>query len=135
RGEECRWHGLRHAARSAHCGDRKARRQDRGRQGSAISRAARAFVQVRQRRLMFTAVVRVTGAGRLADFRERLRWLLVRDPEAEDYSEHHVEGLLEYRFELKKGIPFPVFTEVSGDFPELRVEAEWDHDGVKGRAV
>jgi len=60
---------------------------------------------------------------------------MVRDAEAEDYSEHHAEGRLEYRFELKKGIPFPVFTEVSGDYPELRVEAEWDHDGVKGRAV
>jgi hypothetical protein len=80
-------------------------------------------------------VVRVTGAGRLADFRERLRWLMVRDAEAEDYTEHHAEGRLEYRFELKKGIPFPAFTEASGNFPELRVEAEWDHDGVKGRAV
>jgi hypothetical protein len=84
---------------------------------------------------LFTAVVRITGAGRLADFRERLRWLMVRDPDAEDYSEHHADGRLEYRFEPKKGIPFPVFTEVSGDFPELRVEAEWDHDGVRGRAV
>jgi hypothetical protein len=60
---------------------------------------------------------------------------MVRDAEAEDYTEHHAEGRLEYRFELKKGIPFPVFTEVSGNFPELRVEAEWDHDGVRGRAV
>ena len=84
---------------------------------------------------MFTAVVRITGAGRLADFRERLRWLMVRDVDAENYSEHHAEGRLEYRFEPKKGIPFPVFTEVSGDFPELRVEAEWNHDGVRGRAV
>ena len=54
---------------------------------------------------MFTAVVRVTGAGRLADFRERLRWLMVRDEEAEEYSEHHVEGVLEYRFTPQKGIP------------------------------
>ena len=84
---------------------------------------------------MFTAVVRITGAGRLADFRERLRWLMVRDEEAEDYTEHHGEGRLEYRFQPKKGIPFPVFAQVSGDFPELRVEAEWDHDGVRGRAV
>ncbi len=80
-------------------------------------------------------MVRITGAGRLADFRERLRWLMVRDAEAEDYTEHHAEGRLEYRFELKKGIPFPVLTEASGEFPELRVEAEWDHDGVRGRAV
>ncbi len=84
---------------------------------------------------MFTAVVRITGAGRLADFRERLRWLMVRDPGAEDYTEHHVAGRLEYRFAPKKGIPFPALAEASGDFPELRVEAEWDHDGVRGRAV
>lgn len=84
---------------------------------------------------MFTAVVRITGAGRLADFRERLRWLMVRDAESEDYTEHHAEGRLEYRFEPKKGVPFPVLTQASGDFPELRVEAEWDHDGVRGRAV
>ena len=84
---------------------------------------------------MFTALVRVTGAGRLADFRERLRWLMVRDADAEDYTEHHGEDRLEYRFTPKKGIPFPAFTEASADFPELRVEAEWDHDGVRGRAV
>ena len=84
---------------------------------------------------MFTAVVRVSGAGRLADFRERLRSLMVRDPEAEEYTEHHAAGLLEYRFTPKKGIPFPAFAEASGDFPELRVEAQWDHDGLQGRAV
>jgi hypothetical protein len=84
---------------------------------------------------MFTAVVRITGAGRLADFRERLRWLLVRDPQAEDYTEHLEGAVLEYRFTPKKGIPFPALTEASEDFPELRVEAEWDHDGVRGRAV
>jgi hypothetical protein len=84
---------------------------------------------------LFTAVVRITGAGRLADFRERLRWLMVRDADAEDYTEHHGEGRLEYRFAPKKGIPFPTFTEVSSDFPELRVEAEWEHDGVRGRAI
>jgi hypothetical protein len=83
---------------------------------------------------VFTAIVRVTGAGRLADFRERLRWLMVRDEEAEDYTEHHAEGLLEYRFTPKKGLPFPALTEASAEFPELQVEAEWEHDGVRGRA-
>lgn len=84
---------------------------------------------------MFTAVVRITGTGRLDDFRERLRWLMVRDPDAEDYTEHHEPGRLEYRFRPKKGIPFPVLTQASMDFPELRVEAQWNHDGVEGRAV
>ena len=83
----------------------------------------------------FRAVVRVTGAGRLEDFRERLRWLMVRDVDAEDYTEHHAEGILEYRFEPKHGIPFPPFVAASADFPELRVEAEWERDGVRGRAV
>lgn len=79
--------------------------------------------------------MRISGAGRLTDFRERLRWLMVRDIDAEEYTEHHAEGLLEYRFEPKAGIPFPVFAQASADFPELRVEAEWEHDGVRGRAV
>jgi hypothetical protein len=84
---------------------------------------------------MFSAVVRVSGAGRLADFRERLRWLLVRDPDADDFTEHHAEGLLEYRFAPRRGLPFPALTEASGSFPELRVEAEWEHDGVQGRVI
>ena len=84
---------------------------------------------------MFSAVVRVSGAGRLADFRERLRWLMVRDADAEPYTEHHGEGVLEYRFQPKKGIPFPAFAEASGAFPELRVEARWEHDGIRGSAV
>jgi hypothetical protein len=84
---------------------------------------------------VFTAVVRITGAGRLEDFRERLRWLMVRDIDAEDYTEHHHDGVLEYRFEPKLGLPFPVLMQASGDFPELRVEATWKKDDVRGRAV
>jgi hypothetical protein len=84
---------------------------------------------------VFTAVVRISGAGRLADFRERLRQLMVRDPEAEDYTEHHGAGFLEYRFAPRRGIPFPAFTEASGEFPELRVEATWQRDGRNGRAA
>ena len=88
---------------------------------------------------MFTAVVRITGVGRLADFRERLRWLMVRDVDAEEYSEHHGEGVLEYRFEPKLGIPFPAFAQASADFPELRVEARWtqttEHEEVRGFAA
>jgi hypothetical protein len=84
---------------------------------------------------LFTAVVRVTGVGRLAEFRERLRWLMVRDIDAETYTEHHGDERLEYRFEPRLGLPFPAFTEASRDFPELRVEVEWDHDGDRGRVV
>ena len=80
-------------------------------------------------------MVRITGAGRLDDFRERLRWLMVRDEDAEDYTEHHAAGTLEYRFTPRRGIPFPAFTAASADFPELRVEAEWERDGERGRAV
>jgi hypothetical protein len=84
---------------------------------------------------MFTAIIRVSGAGRLEEFRERLRWLMVRDEDAEEYSEHRAEGVLEYRFTPRKGIPFPAFAAASADFPELQVEAEWEHDGVRGRAL
>ena len=81
----------------------------------------------------FTATVRVTGgAGRFEEFRERVRWLLVRDPDTEPYTEHHTTAALEYRFELSKGLPFPTFVAASAEFPELRVEAEWDKDGAKG---
>jgi hypothetical protein len=88
---------------------------------------------------MLTAVVRVTGTGRLGEFGERVRWLMVRDPDAPrtDYTEHHVEGVLEYRFETREGIPFPAFASASAEFPELRVEAEWENaaQGVRGQAV
>ena len=81
----------------------------------------------------FSAIVRVTGsAGRFEEFRERVRWLMVRDPDAEPCSEHHADCLLEYRFELEKGLPFPTFVAASAEFPELRVEVEWDKGGVKG---
>ena len=81
----------------------------------------------------FTAIVRVTGsAGRFEEFRERVRWLLVRDPDTDPYTEHHAEALLEYRFDLVKGLPFPTFVAASSEFPELRVEAEWNKEGAKG---
>ena len=83
-----------------------------------------------------TAIVRVTGsAGRFEEFRERVRWLLVRDPDTDPYTEHHSGALLEYRFELAKGLPFPTFVAASAEFPELRVEAQWDKDGAKGGAA
>jgi len=84
---------------------------------------------------LFTAVVRVSGTGRLDDFRERVRWLMVRDEDAEDYTEHHGKGTLEYRFQPRRGIPFPAFTAASADYPELRVEAEWERNGERGRAL
>lgn len=85
----------------------------------------------------FTAVVRVTGPGRLDAFREQLRWLMVRDIDADPYTEHHAEGALEYRFELSKGVPFAAFANASQEYPELRVEAEWRNpaQGVRGRAI
>lgn len=83
-----------------------------------------------------TAIVRVTGsAGRFEEFRERIRWLLVRDPDVDPYTEHHAPDRLEYRFALERGIPFPSFVEASAEFPELRVEAEWDQGGAKGGAA
>ena len=84
----------------------------------------------------FTGIVRVTGStDRFEEFRERVRWLLVRDPDADPYTEHHADTVLEYRFELSKGLPFPTFVAASAEFPQLRVEAEWDKDGAKGGAA
>jgi hypothetical protein len=85
----------------------------------------------------FTAIVRVAGPGRLEEFRERLRWLMVRDIDAEQYTEHHAPDALEYRFELRKGVPFAAFANASEEFPELRVEGEWRNvaQGVRGRAI
>jgi hypothetical protein len=86
--------------------------------------------------MAFTAIVRVTGeAGRFEEFRERVRYLMVRDMDAEDYTEHHRPGELEYRFEIARGIPFPAFVEATRAFEELRVEVEWDKDGARGGAA
>ncbi len=83
--------------------------------------------------MSFTAVVRVTGdGGRFEEFRERVRWLLVRDPDTEPYTEHQAGALLEYRFELEKGLPFPTFMVASAEFPEMRIEVAWNKDGAKG---
>jgi len=83
-----------------------------------------------------TAVIRVIGsAGRFEDFRERVRWLLVRDPDADPYTENHAAHGLEYHFEIVNGIPFPAFVAASAEYPELRVEAQWDKDGAKGGAA
>ncbi|MGE0875216.1 MAG: hypothetical protein AB7O31_11170 [Burkholderiales bacterium] len=84
-------------------------------------------------------MIRVTGdAGApLEEFRERVRWLLVRDPDAPDYSEHHTADALEYRFDIARGIPFPAFVTVSEEFIGVRVEAAWPRHGKApaGRAV
>ena len=78
-----------------------------------------------------TATVRVTGAGRFEDFQERVRWLLVRDLDAEPYTEHHAPGA-GIPLRARQGLPFPAFVTATADFPELRVEVEWDRDGARG---
>ena len=81
-----------------------------------------------------SAVVRVTGgAGRFADLRERIRWLLVRDPDVDPYTEHHAPDRLEYRFTMDKGLPFPSFVSASAEFPELSIVATWDHGEGENR--
>lgn len=84
----------------------------------------------------YSATVRVTGSvGRFEDFRERVRWLLVRDPDCDPYTEHHAEGMLEYRFAVRNGIPFPSFVEASGEFPEMRIEVQWNREADAGGAA
>ncbi|MBM3383707.1 MAG: hypothetical protein FJY40_01070 [Betaproteobacteria bacterium] len=84
----------------------------------------------------YGATVRVTGGfGRLEDFRERVRWLLVRDPDCDPYTEHHAGGVLEYRFEIVIGIPFPSLVEASAEFPEMRIEVQWRRGADTGGAA
>ncbi|MNC90793.1 hypothetical protein D3C83_69360 [compost metagenome] len=77
----------------------------------------------------------IGGAGRFEDFQERVRWLLVRDVDTEPYTEHHLPGCLEYRFTLTRGLPFPAFVAATREYPELRVEVQWDKDGARGGAA
>lgn len=84
----------------------------------------------------YGATVRVTGSvGRFEDFRECVRWLLVRDPDCDPYTEHHAEGALEYRFTVQNGIPFPSFVEASAEFPEMRIEVQWHRGADAGGAA
>ncbi|MDX1375867.1 MAG: hypothetical protein R3357_09915 [Burkholderiales bacterium] len=68
-----------------------------------------------------------------------MRWLMVHDAEASraEVTEHHADGVLEYRFVTREGIPFPAFASASAEFPELRVEAQWENaaQGLRGQAV
>ncbi|MDA0225666.1 MAG: hypothetical protein O2975_06080, partial [Proteobacteria bacterium] len=84
------------------------------------------------------AVIRVTGtAGRFEDFRERIRWTLVREMDVEPYTEHHGKSGLEYRFAASQRLPFPAFAAATAEFEELSVEAEWDDaaQGLRCRAT
>lgn len=84
----------------------------------------------------YRATVRVTGSvGRFEDFRERIRWLLVRDPDCDSYTEHHAAGALEYRFQVQNGLPFPSFVEASAEFPEMRIEVQWHRAADAGGAA
>jgi len=84
----------------------------------------------------YSATVRVTGSvGRFEDFRERVRWLLVRDPDCDPFTEHHAEGALEYRFQVEHGLPFPSFVEASAEFPEMRIEVQWHREADAGGAA
>ncbi len=84
----------------------------------------------------YGATVRVTGSvGRFEDFRERVRWLLVRDPDCDPYTEHHADGSLEYRFQVENGLPFPSFVEASAEFPEMRIEVQWHRGADAGGAA
>jgi hypothetical protein len=84
------------------------------------------------------AQIRVSGdAALLAGFRERVRQLLVRDPQAPGYEDTLEGSALAFRFKVDGGLPFPAFATASAEFPELRVEAEWTNhaQALRGRAV
>ena len=76
------------------------------------------------------ASVRVTGGEHAQPeaFRERVRWLLVRDPDAPAYEDRHEGDVLEYVF-AAGAIPFPAFVDASRAFGALRIEAEYPASG------
>jgi hypothetical protein len=83
------------------------------------------------------ATVKVSGAVEaLADYRRRVNDLLAEE-RADPYRELHTRGRLEYRFKVRRGIPFPAFVEVSSAFPDLLVEVEWESEeqGTRGSAT
>ena len=65
-------------------------------------------------------------------FPRALRWLMVRDADGEDYTEHHVPGTLEYRFRRSAAFRFrrsPPLRRIS----RAASRAEWERDGERGR--
>jgi len=83
------------------------------------------------------ATVKVSGAAEsLTDYRQRVNDLLAEE-RADPYRELHTRGRLEYRFKVRRGIPFPAFVEVSSAFPDLLVEVEWESEeqGTRGSAT
>jgi hypothetical protein len=36
---------------------------------------------------------------------------------------------------LNRGLPFPAFVTATAEYPELRVEVQWDKDGARGGAA
>lgn len=84
------------------------------------------------------ARIAVSGEpAELERFREHVRSLLVRDPEAEGYEDTLHGDRLEFRFALQRGIPFPAFADASAAFPALRIAAEWTNhaQSLSGRAI
>ena len=84
------------------------------------------------------ASVRVTGGdhAQREAFRERVRWLLVRDPDAPPYEDGHDGEAVTYAFGAGS-IPFPAFVDASRAFGALRVQAEYPASGPSpaGRVV
>ena len=119
-----------HAARPAHRRDQEARRQDRGRQDRAVPRAPGAVLQVRRLR-------RRVHRGR-AHHRRRAPRGFPRAPALADGARRGRRGLHRAPRRGHARVPLPAADAAfrsrrsprrRRDFPELRVEAEWERDG------
>jgi hypothetical protein len=88
--------------------------------------------------LKLTATITVGGdPARLAEYRGHVNRLLDEEKDGVSYTELHTAAQLEYRFKVRRGIPFPPFVASSQAFPELIVEVDWTEadGGRSGRAI
>ena len=88
--------------------------------------------------LLIHATVTISGdAIMLAACEPRLRRLLSGLYLKQEVTEHHGRDALCYDLKVEGGIPFPLFSQASQEFPELSFEAAWVNieAGESGRAT
>lgn len=88
--------------------------------------------------MLIHATITISGdAVMRAACEARLRRLLSGLYMKNEVTEHHGAEALCYDLKVEGGIPFPLFAQASGEFPELKFEAAWVNvaAGEKGNAT